>query len=120
MQRDLVAAAVGDDADRAVGEIPEQCCVRLFHVKDDRGVVGRFDMIDEFVDGRLGTADFSLQQRIEGPLHIAGCQRTAVVKLYATVQMKDVGQRIGDVPALGETGSDVQVISAREQIVEDQ
>ena len=64
------AAAVGNDADGAVGKIPQQGCSGFLHVKDDGVVIGCVDVIDETVYGSFGGADFTLQ-RIESPFHIA-------------------------------------------------
>ena len=47
----LVAAAVGHDADGAVGKIPQQGRERLFEMEDDGVVVRRVDVIDEAIDG---------------------------------------------------------------------
>ena len=92
----------------------------FFQVEDDGVVVGRLDVIDEAVDRRLGAADFALQQGIESPFHVASGQRASVVKLHPVMQMKNVGQRIGNVPAFGQAGRDVQVGVAGEQVVEDE
>ena len=42
------------------------------------------------------------------------------MKLHAVMQMKNIGERIGNFPALGEPGRDIEIIAAREQIIEDQ
>ena len=70
MRRHFFAAAVGNDADGAVGKVPQQGCGGFFHMKDDGVVIGRVDAIDETVHGGFGGADFTLQ-RIERPFHIA-------------------------------------------------
>ena len=106
---DLVAAAVGHDADGAVGKIPQQRGERFFEVEDDGVVVGRLDVVHESVDRRLGAANLSLQQGIESPLHVASGQRAAVVELHAVMQMKNIGQRIGNLPAFGQAGRDIQM-----------
>ncbi len=67
----------------------------------------------------LGAANLSLKQGIEGPFHVAGSQRAAVVKLYPVMQMENVGERIGDLPAFGQTGADIEMRVAGEQVVED-
>src|SRR5437763_6756926 len=89
-------------------------------MKSDRVVVGRFDAIDESVRRCAGTANLSLQQGIEGPLHIPRSERAAIVELHSTVKVKDVSQRIGNVPAFGERRLDVQVLVTIEQVVEQQ
>ena len=120
MPRHFISAAVGHNADRAIGEIPQQGGVRLFHVKYHGEVIRRIEVIHEAIGRRLGTANLSGKQGIEGPLHIARGERTPVVKLHAVMKVKDVGQRIGNLPALGQSRRDIQVVAAREQIVEDQ
>ena len=42
------------------------------------------------------------------------------MELYAVMQVKDVGEGIGNFPAFGEAGGDIQVVAAGEQVVEDQ
>ncbi len=59
-------------------------------------------------------------ERIEGPLHVARGERLAIVKAHAVVQMKDVGQRIGNFPALRQPGLQVEVIVAADQGIEEQ
>ena len=113
------AAAVGNDADRAIGEIPQQSCGGLFHMKDDGVVIGRIDVIDEAVDGGFGGADFTLKG-IESPLHIARGERATVVELYAMVQVKNVGEGIGNFPTFGKAGSDIEIFAAGEEVVEDE
>ena len=120
MRRDFTSAAVGHDANRAIGQIPQQSGDRFLHVKDDGEVIGRIDAIDEAVDRRLGAANLALKQGIERPLHVARGERTSIMKLHAVMQMKDVGERIGNLPALGQSGRDIQIVAAREQVVEDQ
>src|SRR5579862_9463429 len=117
---DLVAAAVGHNAHGAVGQIPQESGERLFEVEDDGEVVSRVDAIYELINACLGAANLSLQQRIESPLHITRRQRAAVVKLYPVMQMKNISERVGNIPALGQTGSDVQIGATGQQVVEDQ
>ncbi len=117
---DLVAAAVGNDAHGAVGEIPQQRGERFFEMEDDGVVVGHVDAVHESVNRCFCAAHLSLQQGVEGPLHVASGQGAAVMKLDAVVQVEDVGQRIGNVPAFGQAGGDVKVVAAGEQVVEDE
>ena len=120
MPRHFVAAAIGHNPDRAVRQIPEQGRVLFLHVEDHRDIVRRVDAVHERVHRRLGAANLALQQRVESPLHIARGERTPIVKRDATMQMKDVGERIGNLPAFRQSGSHIQIVSARQQIVEDQ
>ena len=101
MLRHLIAAAIGYNANRAVRHIPEQGCVRLFHVEDHRSIVRRIDTVHEAVYRCLRAAYLALQQGIKRPLHIARSQRPPIVKFSAAMKMKDVGQGIGNLPAFG-------------------
>ena len=71
MRRHFVAAAVGDNTDRAGGDVPQQCGVRFLHVKDHSEIVGHVDAIDKAIRCRFSAANLTSQQGIEGPLHIA-------------------------------------------------
>ena len=42
------------------------------------------------------------------------------MKLHAVVQMEDIGQRIGNIPAFGQAGGDVEMVVAGQQVVEDE
>ena len=117
---DLVAAAVGNDAHGAVGEVPQQRGEWFLEMEDDGVVIGRVDAVHESVNRCLRAAHLSLQQGVEGPLHVASGQGAAVVKLHAMVQVEDIGQRIGNVPALGQAGGDIEVVAAGQQVVEDE
>src|ERR1700681_4990606 len=120
MPRYFLATALRHDADRPVRQIPKQSRVPLLHVEDDRSIVRRIDPIYEAVDRCLGTANPALQQRVESPLHIARSQRTPVVKLNPTMEMKYIRPRIANLPALGQSRRDIQILSTRQQIIEDQ
>ena len=76
-------------------------------------------MIDETIGGGLGAANFALEQGIERPLHIARGERAAIVKRHAAMEVEDVGQRIGNLPALGQPGLHVEMLIASEQRVEE-
>ncbi len=118
--RHFLAAARRHDPDRAVRQIPEQGCILLSHVEDNRAIVRRIDMIHEPVYRGLGAANLPLKQRIERPFHIARGQRSPVMKLNPTMKMEDVGERIRNLPALRQSRRHIQILSARQQIVEDQ
>ena len=42
------------------------------------------------------------------------------MELYAVVQMKNVGEGIGDLPTLGEAGGDIEIVTAGEEVVENE
>ncbi len=42
------------------------------------------------------------------------------MKLHAVMQVKDISQRIGNLPALGQSRRNIQVVAAREQVVENE
>src|SRR5262249_59735 len=56
----LIGGSIGNNAQRAIGEVPEQWRIRLFQTENDGVVVWRFDMIDKFVVARLGATNFRL------------------------------------------------------------
>ena len=75
-------------------------------------------MIDIAIGGGAGGADLALEKRVEGPLHVARSKRAAIVKFDVVAEVEDVGERIGDFPAFGESGRDVEMIVAIQQSVE--
>ena len=120
MAIEIFAAAVRHDAHRAVGEIPQHGCKRLLQMKDDGVIVGRIDTADLRVGACFGAANFAAEQGVEGPLDVARGQRLSVVKANAVMQMKNVGLRIGNFPAVGQPGLQVKVIVAADQRIEEQ
>ena len=58
MAIEVFAAAVGHDANRAVGEIPQHGSEGLLQVKDDGVVVGRVNVVDLRIGAGLGAAQF--------------------------------------------------------------
>src|SRR5712691_8640185 len=117
---DFIAAAVWNNPDRAVGKVPQQRRKRLLHVENDRVVVRRFDTVHEPIGGGLGAANFALQQRVEGPLHIARSQRASVVEFHSVMQMKYVGQAIRNFPPFRQRGFHIEVLVTLQKIIEDQ
>ncbi len=71
MPRNLITAALRDNADCSVGQIPQQRGESLFQVKNHGEIIWRVDVIDETVDCGLRAANFALKQRIKRPLHVA-------------------------------------------------
>ncbi len=82
-------------------------------MKGDRRIIRRVNVIHELVNGCLGAANLSLRQGIECPLHIPRGQETAIVEPRPAMQMKNESERIGNVPALGESRRDIQILPAR-------
>ena len=76
--------------------------------------------LDLRVSAGLGAAQLAAEQGIEGPLHVARGQRLSVVKANAVMQVKDVGLRIGNLPAVGQPGLQVEMVVATNQRVEEQ
>ena len=120
MPRHLIAAAVGHNANRSIGDVPQQRGVRFLHVEDNREVIRSVEMIEKAKGCRFRATNLSSKQGIESPLHVARGQRASVVEFHASMQMKNIGERVGNLPALGQAGGNVEVVTAREQVVEDQ
>lgn len=108
----FIQRPVGNDAHGAGGEIPEKSGKRLFQAEDDGVVVGSFKVIDVTVGSGAGGADLAFEERVEGPLYVARGEGAAIVKFYVVAKVEDVGERIGNFPALGESGRDVEMIVA--------
>src|ERR1700675_3375249 len=87
-------------------------------MKDCGEIIRRVDAIDETIRRRLGAANLSFEQGIEGPFDIARGERPAIMKSYPAMQMEDVRQSIGNLPAFGEPRLDVQMVVTREQGIE--
>ncbi len=120
MAIEILAAAVRHDADRAVGQIPQQRRERLLQMEDDGVVIGGVDAVDRSVGAGLRAAQFATDERVEGPLHVARGQRLAVVKPNAMMQMEDVGLRIGNLPTFGQPRLQVEVLVAADERIEEQ
>ena len=82
--------------------------------------VGSVDLFDHAVGGAFGRGDGVRENRIEGELHVGGGERAAVVELHSGAEMKDVGERVGRFPALGEIATDVHLVVAFDQAAEKQ
>ena len=77
-------------------------------------------MIHKAIRAGFGAADFSGQQRIEAPLHIARAQRLAVRETNSAAQVKDIGPGIGIFKALGQFRADAQALVPIHQVLEQQ
>ena len=121
VKAEIPAAARGDNAKRAVGKVPQQRRIRLLQMDDDRRRVGRVDVID-LVERACALAVITVPSRMESRVHFTsrGGQRFSVLKAHAGAQMKEIGKRIGRLPARGEPGFQVEVLVLVHQAVEDQ
>src|SRR5260370_1715647 len=91
LARDFIERTIGHNPNRSLGEIPQQGGPRLFQMKDNRQLIGRFDPVDERAVGRgLRAPNLALEQGIERPPYIARCKRPPIVKLYARMQVEDI------------------------------
>src|SRR5262249_41590896 len=120
MHRHLAQAALGHNANRTVGEIPQQSGEGLFQVEHNREVVRCVDVVDGAIDAGLGGADLSCQQGIERPLHVTRGEGSSVVKLYGRSNMEDVSKRVRNFPAFRECRFYVEMLIAIQQVIEDQ
>ena len=120
MPRHFVSTAGGHDADGSLRQVPQQSGIRFLHVKYDSEIVRSIDVIDKVICRRPSAANLPAEQRIEGPFHVARGERSAVVKSYSVTQVKNVSERIGNLPALGQARRDIQIRAACEEIVENQ
>ena len=71
MTAHFTQAAVGHDADGAVGKVPQERREGLLHMENDRVIVRRLEVIYKAVGGGLGGSNLVFEERIEGPLYIA-------------------------------------------------
>ena len=87
----------------ALGQMERQVVVRFGELDHDRGVVGRLDRLDPRQSGSLVATALLL----DGPGHVAGRQRIAVVECHAFLQGQRVREAVlGDLQ-LGEAGGDL-------------
>ncbi len=89
-------------------------------MKNNSGIIGGFDALYMFVSRGLGAGQDVVQQGVNGVLHVARGQRTSIVEAHALPQMEDIGQRIGNLPALGQHRLQIEVLIAAEKRIEDQ
>src|ERR1051326_6452741 len=83
-------------------------------------VVRCIDVSHKMKSRAFGTANLALHQAVVAPLHVTRSERASVVKLDPATQVKDVGERIGNVPAGGDSRRSIEVFIARKEIIEDE
>ena len=81
---------------------------------------GASDALDQPVGARLRRQYGAAQDGIEGPLHVAGGEQTAVAEAHPPAQVEDISHGIENLPALGQAGDQVEVLVAVDQAVEEQ
>ena len=116
---DFGSAADRNNADSAIGKIPQQSREWLLQMENYRVVIRRIDAIHELVGGSLCAANLALQKRIECPLHIARGEWMAIMELDPVMQMKNISLGIRYFPSLRESRRDAQVLVAGKQIVKE-
>src|ERR1700690_3068246 len=87
-------------------------------MKHHAQLVGSVDVINKTISPRFRAANLSRQQGIERPFHIPRSERPTIVKRNATMQMKNIGQRIRNLPPLRKSSLNVQVLIASQQSIE--
>src|SRR6185437_11814225 len=117
---EVASAAVGNDTNSGVAEVPEKAGVGLAEVEDDGGGVGRIDAGDVFVGAGFDGDDGSVEDGVERPLYVARSEGAAILKMHPGAEMKDVGEGVGDLPACGEIGIDAEMVVALYERVEDE
>src|SRR5581483_4585918 len=106
---EVFAASIRHDPESAFAQVPEKRRVGLGSMKREGEIVAGFDAVDKLVgcafDGDQGT----IAHGVEGPFHVFGGQRTAIMKMNTVVKMKDIGLRVGSVPAFGHCGLELEM-----------
>ena len=113
-------AAIGNDTESAIGKIPQQACKGLFEMEDDGEIIGRINALHILISRGTRAADGAVEHGINRPLHVARGQRAAVVEADARAQMKNVGQRIGNLPACRHAGLQIEMLIATDKRIEDE
>src|SRR5271157_3477673 len=86
----------------------------------DGVVVRRINVVNRCVCARLGTAELTTDERVEGPLDVTRGQRLSVVKAHTGMQVEDVGLRIGNFPIVSQPRLQVEVLIAPDEGIEEQ
>jgi len=120
MKAELRAAAAGHNSKCPVGEVPQQRCEGFFEMEDDCGGIGRINGGDILIGRAPGAADGAVEHGVDAPLDIAGGEQAPIVKTNPTSQMKDVGEWVGNLPALRQAGLQVEMRIAPEEGIEEQ
>jgi hypothetical protein len=88
-------------------------------MKDDRGVVGRFDGGDHAKGALLWGFVDRIFDEFESRFDVGGSQRAAIVKANAAAEMEDVREWIGNGPGFGEVAAEIHLIVALQQAAEE-
>ena len=88
-------------------------------MEDDRPRIGRGDGIDQIECAALGSADRAGNDGIESELDVGGSEQLAIREMHAVAKMKNVSLCVGHAPGFGEVGSQVEVVVALQEAVEE-
>ncbi len=117
---EVASAAVGNDADGAIAEVEGEGGVGLFEMKDDGGRVGGLNRFEGGEGAGFYGDDGAVEDGVDGPLHVTGSERAAVVEMDAGAEVKNPGKGVRSLPAGGEEGLKAEVLVAANECVEEQ
>ncbi len=89
-------------------------------MKDNRGVVGRFNGADHTEGAALRRPVCSIEHRVEGEFHVGGGDGAAVVKADAATEVNHVGERVRRFPAFRKVAAKIHLLVALEEATEEQ
>ena len=89
-------------------------------MEDDGPRIGRGDGINESVGAAFRCFDRAGADGVEGEFHVSGSERLAVGEMNVMAEMKDVGLRVGHFPFFGEVGSEIELVVALKEAVEEE
>ena len=110
----------GNDADGRRNQIDAEGSVRLAEMKDDRGVVGRFDGGDHAKGALFWGFVGGIPDEVKGRFDIGGGQRAAIVEANAAADMENVSKRVGSRPGFGKITAETHLIVALQQAAEEE
>src|SRR6267378_892672 len=114
------ASVRGNDANGARNEIHAEGSKRLTEMKDDRGIVGRFDGGDHAKSSAFRGFVGGLHDEFERRLHVGGGDRAAIVEANAAAEMEDISEQVGSRPRFGKIAVEVHLIVALQQAAEEE
>src|SRR5881296_3852638 len=89
-------------------------------MKDNRGVIGRFNGANHTEGAALRRPVCSVEHRVEGEFHVGGGDWAAVVKADAAAEVNHVGERVRRFPALRKVAAKIHLLVALEEATEEQ